>query len=61
MDRDKRWDRTKLAYDAMVLGRGNTDNCPIEAVEKSYKEDINDEFIMPTVIIEEGEASCNYR
>ena len=55
MDRDRRWDRTKLAYEAMVLGRGKTDTCPIEAVAKSYKEGINDEFIVPTVIVEEGE------
>lgn len=55
MDRDRRWDRTKLAYEAMVLGRGKRDTCPIEAVAKSYKEGINDEFIVPTVIVEEGE------
>ena len=54
MDRDKRWDRTKLAYEAMVLGKGNTHNCPIEAVQKSYDDGINDEFIIPTVITEEG-------
>lgn len=55
MDRDRRWDRTKLAYDAMVLGKGKVDECPIEAVGKSYEEGINDEFVIPTVIVEEGE------
>ncbi|GFN36289.1 2,3-bisphosphoglycerate-independent phosphoglycerate mutase [Tepidimicrobium xylanilyticum] len=54
MDRDKRWERTKLAYDAMVLGLGKNDTCPIEAVEKSYNEGINDEFVIPTVILENG-------
>ncbi|MGN9165092.1 2,3-bisphosphoglycerate-independent phosphoglycerate mutase [Tissierellaceae bacterium HCP3S3_D8] len=53
MDRDKRWDRTQLAYDAMTLGKGNTSTDPVLAVEKSYKEDINDEFIVPTVIMED--------
>lgn len=55
MDRDRRWDRTKLAYDAMVLGKGKVDECPIEAVGKSYEEGINDEFVIPTVIVEKGE------
>lgn len=55
MDRDRRWDRTKLAYDAMVLGKGKVNECPIEAVGKSYEEGINDEFVIPTVIVEEGE------
>jgi len=54
MDRDKRWDRTKLAYDAIVLGKGNTDECPIDAVQKSYDNGINDEFVIPTVITENG-------
>jgi len=54
MDRDRRWDRTKLAYDAMVLGKGKVDINPIEAVGKSYQEGINDEFVVPTVIIEDG-------
>lgn len=54
MDRDKRWERTKLAYDAMVLGKGKKDNSPIEAIQKSYNEGINDEFIIPTVITEDG-------
>lgn len=52
MDRDKRWDRTKLAYDAMVLGIGDENSNPLLVVEKSYSEGILDEFIMPTVIKE---------
>lgn len=54
MDRDKRWERTKLAYDAMVLGEGKQDSCPIDAVAKSYSEGINDEFVLPTVITQSG-------
>lgn len=54
MDRDKRWDRTKKAYDAMVLGKGREASTPIEAINKSYDEDITDEFVIPTVIIKDG-------
>lgn len=54
MDRDKRWDRTKLAYDAYTLGRGKEDTDPVAAIEKSYKENITDEFVIPTVIKENG-------
>lgn len=54
MDRDKRWDRTKLAYDAFVLGHGNISNDPVLAIERSYSDGITDEFMLPTVIVEEG-------
>ncbi|HDP70400.1 MAG TPA: 2,3-bisphosphoglycerate-independent phosphoglycerate mutase [Actinobacteria bacterium] len=50
MDRDKRWDRTKLAYDAMVYGRGEIVQTPEEAIEQSYEKGIVDEFVKPTVI-----------
>jgi 2,3-bisphosphoglycerate-independent phosphoglycerate mutase len=56
MDRDKRWERTELAYNAMVLGQGKEDDSAVEAVEKSYSEDITDEFIIPTVIKKDGKA-----
>ena len=52
MDRDNRWDRVELAYNALVKGEGNTATDPIEAVASSYAEDKNDEFVMPTVITE---------
>ncbi len=52
MDRDKRWDRTKKAYDAMTLGIGNEDISAVGAVLKSYEENITDEFVIPTVIKE---------
>lgn len=50
MDRDKRWDRVKLAYDALVLGKGNYDVDPVEAVKSSYENGVTDEFVVPTVI-----------
>lgn len=54
MDRDRRWDRTELAYKAMVQGKGILNSSPIDAVQRSYDEGINDEFIVPTVITEKG-------
>ncbi|RYG36644.1 MAG: 2,3-bisphosphoglycerate-independent phosphoglycerate mutase, partial [Chitinophagaceae bacterium] len=51
MDRDKRWERVKLAYDALVQGEGPTATNAIAAVENSYFENITDEFIKPTVIV----------
>ncbi|MEP7373468.1 MAG: 2,3-bisphosphoglycerate-independent phosphoglycerate mutase [Chitinophagaceae bacterium] len=51
MDRDKRWERIKLAYDAMVKGMGEFNTDAVAAVEKSYDKNITDEFIKPTVII----------
>ncbi|MCM5527534.1 2,3-bisphosphoglycerate-independent phosphoglycerate mutase [Parasegetibacter sp. NRK P23] len=50
MDRDKRWERVKLAYDALVNGRGNKAASAIEAITSSYAEDKTDEFILPTNI-----------
>lgn len=55
MDRDNRWDRVSKAYAAMVYGEGNKATCPVDAVEKSYAEDVTDEFVLPTVI--EGGAT----
>ncbi len=55
MDRDKRWERIEKAYNAMVLGEGEKSTCPSEAVEHSYKQGINDEFILPTVITKNDE------
>jgi 2,3-bisphosphoglycerate-independent phosphoglycerate mutase len=54
MDRDKRWERTKLAYDAMVNGQGKQADDPVKAVQESYDEDVTDEFIKPIVITEDG-------
>ncbi len=49
MDRDKRWERVKIAYDALVNGTGeNTDNI-LSAVKKSYENGVTDEFIKPII------------
>jgi len=50
MDRDKRWERVKVAYDALVTGIGERATSAIECMEKSYAADITDEFVLPTVI-----------
>jgi 2,3-bisphosphoglycerate-independent phosphoglycerate mutase len=55
MDRDKRWERIKLAYDALVNGVGKKATDAIEAVENSYSENVTDEFIKPTVIVAEDQ------
>ena len=56
MDRDHRWDRTKLAYDAMTLGIGKTATSAVEAVQASYEEEVFDEFVIPTVIRSQDQA-----
>ncbi|HHX24050.1 MAG TPA: 2,3-bisphosphoglycerate-independent phosphoglycerate mutase [Thermoanaerobacterales bacterium] len=50
MDRDKRWDRTKKAYDAIVFGEGLLASSAKTAIEKSYERKETDEFVIPTVI-----------
>ena len=54
MDRDGRWDRTKRAYEAIVLGKGLKANTAGEAIHASYQNGKTDEFIEPTVIIKDG-------
>ena len=49
MDRDKRWERVKLAYDAMVNGIGTISNDMLGEVKKSYEQNITDEFIQPII------------
>ncbi|MBM3651114.1 MAG: 2,3-bisphosphoglycerate-independent phosphoglycerate mutase, partial [Alphaproteobacteria bacterium] len=50
MDRDKRWERVTLAYDAMVDAKGERAGTPGEAVDKGYAAQLDDEFVLPTVI-----------
>ncbi|MCD4811830.1 2,3-bisphosphoglycerate-independent phosphoglycerate mutase [bacterium] len=52
MDRDSRWERTKLAYDAMVGLSGSTFVDPIKAVQDSYKKGVTDQFLLPTVAVD---------
>ena len=53
MDRDKRWERVKLAYDALANGEGERATDAVQAIENSYKKDITDEFIKPCVVVDE--------
>ncbi len=54
MDRDNRWERVEKAYQALVYGVGIRATDPVAAIEASYKENVTDEFIIPTVIEENG-------
>ncbi len=54
MDRDKRWERVKLAYDAMVKGTGKKTSDVVQAIEESYAEGVTDEFIKPIIATEDG-------
>ncbi len=61
MDRDNRWDRVKLAYDAMVNGEGNQAVTAQEAIDASYSAGIQDEFVLPTIILEEGKITATIK
>ena len=69
MDRDKRWERVKVAYDLLVSGEGKKASDMVKAVEESYAEGVTDEFILPIVnsnydgTIKEGDVVIffNYR
>lgn len=50
MDRDKRWERTQVAYNLLTKGEGEVFSCPLKAIESSYKKNITDEFITPKII-----------
>ncbi|MCO5724819.1 2,3-bisphosphoglycerate-independent phosphoglycerate mutase [Robiginitalea marina] len=50
MDRDKRWERVKLAYDLLVHGKGTPTGDPVAALEESYGNGVTDEFIKPVVV-----------
>src|SRR5215210_4288884 len=54
MDRDRRWDRTRLAYDAMVYGLGTPVEHPVLAVQAAYQRGETDEFIQPRVHVRNG-------
>ncbi len=50
MDRDKRWDRTAAAFQALVAGAGERADSATEAISRSYAADVGDEFVVPTII-----------
>lgn len=54
MDRDNRWDRTKLAHDVLASGKGELADTAEEAIEDNYARGVTDEFIRPTIIDENG-------
>ena len=54
MDRDNRWDRTGSTYLAMTRAEGQRASSAVEAIQQSYDQNITDEFIKPTVIMEDG-------
>lgn len=56
MDRDKRWERVKKAYDLLIFGKGNASEDAVKSIESSYSEGITDEFIEPIVLIENKKA-----
>ena len=61
MDRDKRWDRTEKWYRVTVDGVGPEGNDPLEVIRAAYARDETDEFITPTVIVENGRAVAPMR
>ncbi|MGP4105503.1 2,3-bisphosphoglycerate-independent phosphoglycerate mutase [Virgibacillus sp. L01] len=55
MDRDKRWERVKKAYDAMVYGEGPKYKSPYKVIDDSYENGIHDEFVIPSVITDDND------
>jgi 2,3-bisphosphoglycerate-independent phosphoglycerate mutase len=55
MDRDKRWERVKIAYDGLVNGVGEKSKNASESIEKSYANDVTDEFIKPIILTDVNE------
>ncbi|TRX39668.1 2,3-bisphosphoglycerate-independent phosphoglycerate mutase [Flavobacterium restrictum] len=55
MDRDKRWERVKLAYDLLVNGTGTHTKDAVASMEQSYQNDITDEFIAPLVVVDQND------
>ncbi|MEJ8590426.1 2,3-bisphosphoglycerate-independent phosphoglycerate mutase [Riemerella anatipestifer] len=53
MDRDRRWERVKLAYDVMVNAIGEPSRNVVESIEKSYQEGVSDEFLKPILCVDE--------
>jgi 2,3-bisphosphoglycerate-independent phosphoglycerate mutase len=59
MDRDKRWERTEKAYRALVNSEGEHAPDPLTAIQQSYDQGVNDEFVLPTVITQNGAPVAN--
>ena len=50
MDRDKRWERVKIAVDGLVKGEGENVNDVVKAIEEKYEQDETDEFLKPLIV-----------
>jgi 2,3-bisphosphoglycerate-independent phosphoglycerate mutase len=61
MDRDKRWERVKLAYDLIVNGAGEKTTDPLEAIQRSYDNNVTDEFIQPIVVLDDQQRVSTIR
>jgi 2,3-bisphosphoglycerate-independent phosphoglycerate mutase len=61
MDRDKRWDRTEKWYRAAVQGIGPTSADPLQVIADAYNRNETDEFVVPTVIVRDGEPVAPMR
>lgn len=62
MDRDKRWERVALAYNALTKGEGQKTNNPLEAIQASYNNDVTDEFIQPIIVTDnDGQPIANIK
>lgn len=57
MDRDKRWERVKEAYDLLVHGKGEASTDIVQSIQKSYDEGVTDEFIKPIVVVDDSGKS----
>ena len=60
MDRDKRWDRIKLVYDALVSAKGELSNDITATINANYTNDITDEFIKPIIAVDENNAPLTH-
>jgi len=61
MDRDNRWERVELAYNALVQGKGETANSAVECMDNSYHDNKTDEFVLPCVILEDGKPTAKIK
>jgi 2,3-bisphosphoglycerate-independent phosphoglycerate mutase len=61
MDRDNRWDRVEKAYRALVFGEGEAADSAVNAVSNSYNAERYDEFVIPTIVMEDGKPTATVK
>ena len=61
MDRDNRWERVQLAYDALAGGKGETATSAVNCMEASYAANLTDEFVLPTIITTAGQPTATIK